>query len=131
MKLHIHTPTRQYEIEGVTRVIAEAANGSFCLLPRHTDFLSALVPGLLMYERPSGEEVFLAADSGLLVKRGGDVLVAVRRAIAGTDLESLRSTVDREFANLDERSRICQSAIASLEANFLRRFLDLESRQFE
>jgi F-type H+-transporting ATPase subunit epsilon len=30
-------------------VIAEAQNGSFCLLPHHIDFVAALAPGLLAY----------------------------------------------------------------------------------
>ena len=139
MKLHVLTPTQTIVNVSVSKVIAEAANGSFCLLPRHTDFLSTLIPGLLMYV-PQTEadqasrlesdenEVFLACDAGLLVKQGDEVMVSVRQAISGSDLGTLRETVEREFETLDDRSRICQSAIALLEANFLRRLLELETK---
>ncbi len=136
MILQLLTPTRSVVHEPVSKIVAEAANGSFCLLPRHADFLSTLVPGLLMYvPETTGSaqlalpqvETYVACDAGLLVKQGDQVFVSVRQAFEGSDLGSLRDTVEREFETLDERSRICQSAIASLEANLLRRMLDLES----
>lgn len=126
MKLQVCVPTEILIDEPVAKVIAEAANGSFCLLPRHTDFLTALVPGILMYEQPAGKEIFLANDKGVLVKQGEHIRVSVGNAIQADSLESLRDAVGRKFELLDERSRVCQSAIASLEANFLRRFLEFE-----
>lgn len=128
MRLRLSEPTRVMLDEEVFKVVAEAENGNFCLLPRHADFLSALVPGLLSFTRPNGEEVFLAVDEGLLVKKGDIVFVSTRRAIEGGDLSHLRQRVHDEFELLDERQRAYQSATASLEANFLRGFLDLEER---
>ena len=128
MRLKVLVPTNVLIDEDVGKIIVEADNGSFCLLPRHVDFLAALVPGLLMYARPTGAEVFLAIDEGLLVKRGAEVLVSTRQAIPGGDLGRLRQSVHDEFETLDERQRVCHSAIASLEANFLRRFLELGER---
>ncbi len=49
MKLKILLPTEIMLDEEVTKVTAEAGNGSFCLLPRHIDFVAALVPGLLSF----------------------------------------------------------------------------------
>ena len=62
-------------------MIAEADNGSFCLLPRHIDFATALAPGLLSFEEPGGAESFLAVDSGVLVK--GDAAVGQPGVITG------------------------------------------------
>ncbi|NMC75543.1 MAG: F0F1 ATP synthase subunit epsilon, partial [Geobacteraceae bacterium] len=45
MKLTVLLPTGVLVDQEVTKVTAEAENGSFCLLPRHIDFLAALVPG--------------------------------------------------------------------------------------
>ena len=47
MKLKVLLPTEIFINEEVEKVVAEADNGYFCLLPRHVDFVSALVPGLL------------------------------------------------------------------------------------
>lgn len=128
MRLRLADPTRVVLNEEVAKIIAEAENGSFCLLPRHADFLAALVPGLLSFTRPNGEEVFLAVDEGLLVKEGDAVFVSTRRAIEGGELSKLRQRVREEFEMLDERQRAYQSASASLEANLLRGFLHLEDR---
>jgi F-type H+-transporting ATPase subunit epsilon len=123
MRLKLVTPTRVIIDEPVDKIVAEAPNGSFCLLPRHVDFLSSLTPGLFMFTRPTRQEVFFAVDEGLLVKCASDVWVSTRRALGGTDLGQLRQTVHEEFEKLDERERVCQSALARLEANFIRRFL--------
>ena len=138
MRLKVLVPTGVVLDEEVTKVVAEAASGSFCLLPRHIDFLAALVPGLLAFTAQSragagegdgageGEEQFLAIGQGLLVKREQEILVTTGQAVLGGDLGQLRKTVVEEFATLDERQHACQSAIAKLEANFLRRFLELQ-----
>jgi F-type H+-transporting ATPase subunit epsilon len=44
----------------VTKIIAEAEHGVFCLLPQHIDFVAALVPAILSFEAETGEEVFVA-----------------------------------------------------------------------
>ena len=49
MKLTVLLPTEILVDEEVAKVVAEAQNGSFCLLPRHIDFVAALVPGLLSF----------------------------------------------------------------------------------
>lgn len=129
MRLKVLMPTEVLVDEVVSKVIAEADNGHFCVLPKHIDFLAAVVPGILSYTLPDQQERFLAIDEGLLVKQRGEVLVSTHRAIAGADLGQLRQTVKAEIETQDERQRLCHSAIASLEANFLRRFLELgESR---
>ncbi len=124
MNLKILVPTQILIDEPATKVTAEAENGCFCLLPQHIDFLTALAPGLLWYERDDGEEVFLAIDEGLLVKRDDEVFVSTRQAIRGGDLSELRKTVRENFQALDDHQRKCHSAIAMLEANFLRRFME-------
>jgi F-type H+-transporting ATPase subunit epsilon len=110
----------------VRKLTAEAVNGSFCLLPRHVDIVTALVPSLLCYETPEGEERFVAVDGGVLVKCAGRVLVATPQAFPGGDLGSLRATVQERFALLDERERTARAAVRKLEAGFVRRFLQLE-----
>jgi F-type H+-transporting ATPase subunit epsilon len=125
MNLKLLIPTEVLVDQQVTKVVAEAENGSFCLLPHHVDFLAALVPGLLAYEDENGREQFAAVGEGLLVKRSGTVLVSVRRAVLGGDLGQLRRTVREQFATLDDRERAAHAAVAKLEASFLRGYLEL------
>jgi F-type H+-transporting ATPase subunit epsilon len=66
MRLKVFLPTDILLDTEVTKVIAEAENGTFCLLPRHVDFVAALVPGLLLFVPRSGPEEYLAVDEGTL-----------------------------------------------------------------
>lgn len=126
MKLKVLLPTEVLIDKEVTKVIAEAENGSFCLLPRHIDFVAALVPGLLSFESGKGREEFLALDQGILIKCGQEVLVSTRNAVRGPDLGTLKQTVEKSFRVLDDREKMARSAFAKLEANFIRRFMELE-----
>lgn len=110
------------EVTDVLRVVAETRGGSFGLLPRRLDCVAALGPGILTFERVAEGEVYLAVDEGILVKAGLEVLVSVRNAIAGTDLNKLREAVERRFLNLDEQEQKVRSALAKLESGFIRQF---------
>ncbi|KJS18422.1 MAG: ATP synthase F0F1 subunit epsilon [Peptococcaceae bacterium BRH_c4b] len=128
MKLKVMLPTELFLEEEVRKVSAEAENGAFCLLPRHIDFVTSLVPGLLSFETTDGRETFLAIDEGTLVKCGPEVLVSTRHAVRGPNLGSLRQTVEKEFKALDEGEKQTRSVMASLEASFVRRFIKLEDK---
>ena len=128
MQLQILTPSSILLSEKVQKIITEAPGGSFCLLPRHIDFVTALVPGLLLYTDADNKEHFLAVDEGILVKQGEHVRVSTRRAIRGESLETLRQTVKQEFRQLDEKEKQLRSSLARLEADVVRRFLELEGR---
>jgi F-type H+-transporting ATPase subunit epsilon len=130
MNLQVLTPTRVFLEEEVAKVTGQAENGSFCLLPRHIDFVASLVPSLLMFTPSgSGEPHYLAVDEGILVKCGDDVFVSVGRAAGGTDLSELERTVAEEFRQRDEHERNARSAIARLEAGAIRRFAELGERE--
>jgi F-type H+-transporting ATPase subunit epsilon len=127
MRLKVLLPSEVLLDAAVTKVIAEADNGSFCLLPRHIDFVAALVPGLLSFESEDGREEFLAVDEGILVKCGDQVLVSTRQAVRGPDLGSLRQMIEAQFRAVDEQERKTRAAAARLEADLVRRFLELET----
>ena len=75
MNLKILLPAEVFLTEEVTKVVAEAENGFFCLLPQHVDFTAALVPGVFLYATEE-EENYLAIDVGTLVKKGDEILVS-------------------------------------------------------
>ena len=127
MRLKVLLPSEVLLDAAVTKVIAEAENGAFCLLPRHIDFVAALVPGLLSFETEDGREEFLAVDEGILVKCAAQVLVSTRQAVRGPDLGTLRQTIDEQFRTVDEQERKARAAAARLEADLVRRFLELET----
>jgi F-type H+-transporting ATPase subunit epsilon len=122
MNLKVLLPSRIFaEKAGVSRIVAETRAGSFGLLPHRLDCVAALTPGILIYETEIEGEVFLAVDEGVLVKTGPDVLVSVRRALAGKELGELRDAVEREFLSLDEHEQSVRSVLAKMESDFIRR----------
>jgi len=125
MRLEVITPMAVCVDRTVRRIVLEGPDGCFGMLPGHIDFVSELVPGILVYETEDGAERFVAVNAGTLVKCGGEVRVAVRGAVEGDDLGVLRERVEAEFRQHDEEERDARAALARLEAGMVRRFRDL------
>jgi F-type H+-transporting ATPase subunit epsilon len=123
LRLKIFHPSDRFLDEEVSKVVAEGPAGSFGILPRHLDMTSALVPGILSFWTSRGKEMFLAVNGGILVKQGEYVFVATRMAVAG-DLGALNKTVSEFLRDVDEKERQTRSAVAKLEADFVRRFVE-------
>jgi len=128
MNLRILLPTEVLADNRVSALTADAENGSFCLLPRHIDFVTALKPGVLTFLDDDDQERFAGLSDGILVKQGRDVLVSVEHGVLGDDLAELKHIVRERFSELDEQERVAVSAVARLEADFVRRYLELEGR---
>jgi len=127
MNLKVLLPFQVFaEKSGVLRIVAETREGSFGLLPHRLDCVAALSPGILIYETEAEGEVYMAVDEGVLVKTGPDVLVSVRRAKDGTDLDQLRHSVEKEFLTLNEQEQNVRAIMAKLETGFLRRFVSFQ-----
>lgn len=105
----------------MTRIVAETHEGSIGLLPNRLDCVAALVPGILVFETESDGEVYVAIDEGVLVKTGLEVLVSVRNAIGGSELDQLRKAVEQEFLMLDEQEQNVRAVLAKMESGFVRR----------
>lgn len=129
MQLQVLLPTEILVDEKVIKVIAEAENGSFCLLPRHIDFVAALKPGILSFFSADGDEFFAALDEGILVKCGREVLVSTLNGVRGTNLDQLQTLIDERFLELDEHERKARTALARLEAGTLRGFKELQEKK--
>lgn len=127
MRLKVLLPTRVLLDERVEKVAAEGQDGQFCLLPRHVDFVSPLVPGVLTFAQSEGEQ-HVGIDEGVLVKVGDEVLVSTRQATERGALEDIAHRVDEEFRRVDEHERKTRSATARLEAGLVRRFLDVQEQ---
>lgn len=128
MQLEILLPFKVFaRMDGVSRIVAETANGAFGLLPHRLDCVAALPPGILVYESQAGGEAWLAIDEGVLVKVGTQVSVSVRRAIGGSDPDQLRQSVEHEFLVRNAQELNVRQVMARLEAGFLRRYARLSA----
>lgn len=125
MRLRVMLPTQIILDAEVDKLGAEAENGAFGMLPRHIDFVTILAPGILSYRLSNGVEEFMAIDEGVLVKCGPEVRISTRRAVRSPSLETLEQAVKQEFRAQDEHERATRAALAKLQADFLRRFLEM------
>lgn len=125
MKLTVTTPRGRLLEEEAFKVSIDAVNGSLTLLPRHQDFVTAVVPCVLVFETAESGERLVAVDRGILVKRGDHTMLSVRAAVEGTDLDSLGDTVREQFRIESDQDRKMRSSMAEIEAGMVRRFLEV------
>ncbi|HLH00513.1 MAG TPA: F0F1 ATP synthase subunit epsilon [Bryobacteraceae bacterium] len=128
MKLTVWLPSEVLLEEEVVRIQAQAENGWFGILPKHADTVTALVPSVLIWQRPGKPEEYLAVDHGILVKCGPDVRVSTRNAVRGASLEQLKDQVEKQFRQREELEKKARAFEAKLETDLVRRLLEEEKR---
>jgi F-type H+-transporting ATPase subunit epsilon len=126
MTLKVWVPTEVLLEQEVIRIKAEAENGWFGMLPRHIDFVTALVPGVMRFQSQGKPEEYLAIDRGILVKCGREVSVSTRNAVRGTNLVQLRADVEQQFLAVEEREKSARAFEAKLETDLVRHLLEAE-----
>lgn len=90
----------------VSHIRAEDESGSFGILPRHADFLTALTISVLTWRDRTGVEHYVAVRGGILQVRGGcTVEVATREALTGDDLGELEARVLTRFRDEADAER--------------------------
>ncbi len=125
MRVRVRLPGGSLFDGVATRLNAVAQDGAFGILPNHTDFVTGLVPSVLLVAQPDGVEKIFGIDEGLLIKTGHKVEIAVRRGVKSPDLETLQRTVGEFFETVEDDERIARSALSRLEANMVRSFAGL------
>lgn len=125
MRLRVLLPEQILLDKEVQKLTAEAENGSFCLLPRHIDFVTALVPGILTFTTLDRREEFLAVDESVLVKSDAEVLVSARNAVLGQELGELERMIQERFKKVSEHEKKTRHALYKLEADLVRRFMEI------
>jgi len=128
MRITLRLPARTLFEGTAVKLFAVAENGAFGILPNHTDFVTALIPGILILTTEAGTEKFFGVDEGILIKRDHRVDIAIRRGVRDDNLDSLHDTVKTTFIEIDEEEREARSALSRLEADIVRRFGDLRKR---
>jgi len=126
MKLSVWLPSELLFEEEVVRIRARADNGWLGILPRHIDFVTALVPSVLTFEQRGKPEEYLAIDHGILVKCGPQVRVSTRNAVRGMNLEQLRRDVETRFLEREELEKKARALEAKLETDLVRHLLEAE-----
>ena len=109
------------EQEGVTRLVVETTKGSVGFLPLRLDCIALVVPGIIAYELKDGRERYAAVDTGILVKAGPLVRIAVRDGVVGEDLEELKGIFEEKFLRRSEEEQQVQGMLSRLEGALMMR----------
>ena len=127
MHVQIFLPTEVfYQEKTISKIVAEGMEGYFTLLPRHIDYVSVLVPGIMTIEHENGTNDYIAVDRGTLVKKGNNVAVSVRNGVRGETIVKLSTVVEDQFKKVDDMEKKARAILTSLEFNMLKRFSELK-----
>ncbi len=128
MQVRIGLPGKSLFEGAAMQLSGVAANGGFGILPNHIDFVTALVPSVLLVTQPDGSERIFGIDEGVLVKKGHDVEIAVQRGVEAGDLASLDAAVTDFWDQVEDEERVARAALSRLEADMVRRFAGLRTQ---
>lgn len=125
MKLVVSTPlSLVVERDGVRHVRAQDETGSFGLLERHADFVTALGPSVVSWREAGGEEGHCVVRSGILAMSGGSlVAIAAPEAVIGEDLDKLERRVVAEAGALKAEEAASRAEAQRIELAVIRRML--------
>jgi F-type H+-transporting ATPase subunit epsilon len=125
MKLLITDPTTIVaDHRDIVAVRAEDASGSFGVLDRHTDLLTALAISVVQWRHADGRIGYCAVRRGVLSVRGGhDVSIATRQAQLGDDLDQLEHTVLSRFRSELDTERTERVAATRLHMAAIRQII--------
>ena len=109
------------DVTGVRSLRAEDASGGFGLWPGHADFLTVLGVGVLSWRFDDGAWHHCAVRRGVLtMRRGCELAVATREAIAGDDLGRLEGEVVARLAKHQQVEDDARRESRQLEIRALR-----------
>jgi F-type H+-transporting ATPase subunit epsilon len=81
-----------------TRLIAPAAHGQLCVMPRHAPLLSLLMPGVIRIETAAGEEHLFYVSGGYLEVKSNKVTVLADQMLRSHEIDRNAALEAREDA---------------------------------
>lgn len=125
MRLLITDPTTVVaDHADVVSVRAEDASGSFGILERHADLLTALTISVVQWHHADGRLGFCAVRRGVLSVHGGhQVAIATREAQLGNDIDQLEHVVLARFRAELETERTERVAALRLHMAAIRQII--------
>lgn len=120
---HVITPLKTFERE-ITYLRLGDLSGSFGIMRRHTDFLSALQPSLGYYVAASGNEVFFALKGGVLRVTEGKAILTTREFFENIEAEELSEDIKKSVFEMGETEAVAARMLEGLERIFIEKTLE-------
>ncbi len=125
MNLKILLPFRIFlQARDVAHIVAETGAGALGILPQRLDCVAALASGIFTYGTSAAGTAYVAVAAGILIKKGDEVIVSVRQAFAGVDLQELHAFVKRQLTTSDANDREARVAVSKMESAFVGRLAE-------
>lgn len=128
MTLEVFVPHESHVFRDLELVDVESDIGRLRVLEHHVDCAAALRPGLIRIRNADGEEHYLGADGGTLVKMGERVLISTPRAVVGRALGRIHAELAERRERRLEREKEAQTALARLEIELARSVFEGDAR---
>jgi len=124
MRLVITTPTEIVVDTTAVAVRAEDESGSFGILDRHADLVTALVDTVVSWRDGEGARHYCAVRRGVLTVTDGEtVAIATHEAVLGTDLDHLEAEVVAAFEQRADAERAARTDVLKLEVKAIRQIV--------
>lgn len=126
MRIKVQLPD-QILYEGEIKSLSfEAEDGTFTMLPKHIDFASSLVPGIVRFiEKESGAEKFLATSRAVLVKQGALVTVSTTTAAISDGLDKVQEAIQAQLDEVAEEMQETRDSLSRLEVAIVKRYMEI------
>jgi F-type H+-transporting ATPase subunit epsilon len=128
LRLQIVTPDATAYSDLVEWVILEGVEGQLTILPKHTRFITKLVPGQMTVRR-GGQDQFLAVGEGLIVVTGDRVSIVTDMAVRAEDIDEANAEEARQRAAARLREKESSEEVATINAALARALAQLHVKR--
>lgn len=90
-KIHILEADNTFYEGECESLMVPTSNGQYGVLAGHSNTITAIVPGIMTYRTPGGEDLLASVSAGLLKIENNDVLVLVDAAERPEDIDANRA----------------------------------------
>ncbi|MCP4393707.1 MAG: hypothetical protein GY804_05500 [Alphaproteobacteria bacterium] len=125
MRIKVQLPDQIIYEDEAELIKYEAEDGTFTMLPRHIDFASSLVPGVVRVTQKDGNEVFLATSRAVLVKQGDLVTISTSLAVVSDSLEDVQDTLNAELEKSSEEIQNARDSLARMEVAIVKKYMEI------
>ena len=112
-KIHILEADNTFYEGECESLMVPTSNGQYGVLAGHSNTITAIVPGIMTYRTPGGEDLLASVSAGLLKIENNDVLVLVDAAERPEEIDANRA---RRLADAAKEAMLQKKSILEYRA---------------
>ncbi len=112
-KIHILEADNTFYEGECESLMVPTSNGQYGVLAGHSNTITAIVPGIMTYHTPGGEDLLASVSAGLLKIENNDVLVLVDAAERPEEIDANRA---RRLADAAKEAMLQKKSILEYRA---------------